>query len=161
MKNLWIPVLGFIVLFLGSCSEESEEEVTPDYFVTRDLSFLLGEEDGLTAKGWPVNGCKEFDVKAKVPFFGEVRFTVLNCCVNLVCNSPAVLEVIDYFIGGKNLQTIKEITIESSSFIKFNQYDIQINPGTYALDAKTKRIVDLQYRVYIRNNLKPSTNENS
>ncbi|WP_445381283.1 hypothetical protein [Robiginitalea sp. IMCC43444] len=157
MKNLCIPFLGLIVLFLGSCSEESAEEVTPDYFVTRDLSFLLGEEDGLTAKGWPVNGCKEFDVKAKVPFFGEVRFTVLNCCVNLVCNSPAVLEVIDYFIGGKNLQNIKEITIESSSFIKFNQYDIQINPGTYALDAKTKRLVDLQYRVYIRNNLKPST----
>lgn len=137
---------------MGSCSPEATEAETPEYFVTTDLSFLLGEGDGLTAKGWPVNGCKEFDVKVKLPFVGEVRFSVLNCCVDLVCNSPAALEVIDYIIGGKNLQNINEIEILSSSFITFNSYDIQINPGTYQLDPKTKHLMGLEYRVYKRPN---------
>ncbi|MEJ2584490.1 MAG: hypothetical protein P8Z38_05420, partial [Robiginitalea sp.] len=130
-----------------SCSNQESPEPNAVFFITRDLSFLL---DGLPsggAKSWPANGCKEIEVKLKIPLLGEVKTTLLHCCVDYVCNSVALTEVLDFFLGDKASDLPDGIEVISSEVFTINTYDIRIHPGTYRLDSKTGRILELEYEV--------------
>lgn len=143
--------MGALLLFLVavSCEKQGQAEtIQPDYFVTGDLSFLLEELPDRGAKGWPANGCKDIDVKVKLGFI-EAETTVTHCCVNYVCNIMAFNRVIDFFLGNRSGKSHSEIEIISSEIIKFNMYDIGIQPGTYQLDPKTKGLRDLKYEIWV------------
>lgn len=147
MKNTFLRVCALGFLLFSSCTTREAPEPAPDFFVTSDLSFLLEDLPAETAKSWPANGCKEIEVKLKIPLLGEVKTTLLHCCVNYVCNSVALTEVLDFFLGDKASALPSGIEVISSEMFTFNQYDIRVHPGRYELDAKTGRIRGLQYQV--------------
>lgn len=149
MKNTLFGLCAFVLLLLSSCSPQENPEPASDFFITSDLSFLL---DGLPAEGaksWPANGCKEIEVKLKIPLMGEVKTTMLHCCVNYVCNSVALTQILDFFLGDKGSAPPPGIEVISSEMFTFKQYDIRIHPGTYQLDPKTGSLRGLQYEVRI------------
>lgn len=150
MRNQ-ILKLGALVLFLMtvSCEKQEQAETLPsNYFVTDDLSFLTEGQSAEGAKGWPENGCRDIDVKVKLGFL-EAETTVTHCCVNYVCNLMSVNRVIDFFLGNRSGKSYSEIEIISSKIIKFKNYDIGIQPGTYQLDAKTNGLRNLKYEVWV------------
>lgn len=147
MKNTLLRVCALGFLLLSSCTTQEAPEPASDFFVTSDLSFLLDDLPAGAAKSWPANGCKEIEVKLKIPLLGEVKTTLLHCCVNYVCNSVALTEVLDFFLGDKASAPPSGIEVISSEMFTFKQYDIRIHPGTYAFDVKTGRIRGLQYQV--------------
>lgn len=149
MKNTLFRLCAFVFLFLSSCSTQEPPEAVADFFITKDLSFLLDELPSEGAKSWPANGCKEIEVKLKIPLLGEVKTTMLHCCVNYVCNSVALTEVLDFFLGDKASTPPAGIEVIYSEMFNFNQYDIRIHPGTYRLDPKTGSLQGLEYEVRV------------
>jgi hypothetical protein len=149
MKNTLFRLCAFVLLLLSSCSPQEPPEPAADFFITRDLSFLLDDLPSEGARSWPASGCKEIEVKLKIPLLGEIKTTMLHCCVNYVCNSVALAEVLDFFLGDKGSAAPPGIEVLSSEMFTFKQYDIRIHPGTYLLDPKTGRLQDLEYEVRI------------
>jgi len=149
MKNTLFRSCAFVLLLLSSCSPQEGPEASADFFITSDLSFLLDGLPSEGAKSWPANGCKEIEVKLKIPLLGEVKTTMLHCCVNYVCNSVALTEILDFFLGDKGSTPPPGIEVISSGMVTFKQYDIRIHPGTYQLDPKTGSLQGLQYEVRI------------
>ena len=151
MKNRLKYWSAFLVLILASCTtEDTAETVSEEVLITSDLSFLAQEMPEGAAKGWPVNGCKEFEVKIDIPLLGEVKTTILHCCVNLVCAPRPLVELVDFFIGDKSGGAPAEIDVVSSKSVIFKEYEIRVNPGTYRLDEKSGGILGLQYEVRVR-----------
>ena len=137
MKNTLLCLCAFVLVWLSSCSTQETQEPAADFFITSDLSFLL---DGLppeAAKSWPANGCK------------EVKTTMLHCCVNYVCNSVALTEVLDFFLGDKTSSLPSGIEVLYSERFTFEEYGIRIHPGTYQLDHKTGQLKGLEYEVRV------------
>ena len=149
MKNPLFRLCALAFLLLASCSPQEPPEPAADFFITRDLSFLLDGLPSEGAKSWPANGCKEIEVKLKIPLLGEIKTTMLHCCVNYVCNSLALTEVLDFFLGDKASALPPGIEVISSEMFTFKRYDIRIHPGTYQLDPKTGSLQDLEYEVRI------------
>ena len=149
MKNKLFRLCAFALFLAASCTTQEAPEPTADFFITKDLSFLLDELPAEGAKSWPANGCKEIEVKLKIPLLGEVKTTMLHCCVNYVCNSVALTEVLDFFLGDKGSTLPGGIEVISSEMFTFKRYDIRIHPGTYELDWKTGSIKGLQYEVRV------------
>ena len=150
MRNL-ILKLGALALFILtiSCQKQEQSDITAsNYFVTDDLSFLTEGNSAEGAKGWPANGCRDIDVKVKLGFI-EAETTVTHCCVNYVCNLMSVNRVIDFFLGSRSGKRYSEIEIISSKIIKFKNYHIGIQPGTYHLDVKTNGLKNLRYEVWV------------
>lgn len=145
MKNHLLYLCAF--LFLSSCTTQENPEPTPEFFITKDLSFLLEGLPSKGAKSWPANGCKEIEVKLKIPLLGEIKTTMLHCCVDYVCNAVALTEVLDFFLGDKAANGLRRIEVISSEIVTFKEYEIRIHPGNYELNLKTGRIQDLQYEV--------------
>lgn len=151
MKNRLKYWSAFLLLIFASCTTEDASETVPEeVFITSDLSFLAQEMPEGAAKGWPVNGCKEFTVRVKIPLIGDVSTKILHCCVNMACAPKPLLEIVDYVIGDKSGQAPAEIEVVSSKSVIFNDYEIRVNPGAYRLDEKTGGILDLQYEVRVR-----------
>ncbi len=148
MKNT-LSLCAFLFLLLSSCTTRENPESTPDFFITKDLSFLLEDLPSEGAKSWPANGCKEIEVKLKIPLLGEVKTTMLHCCVDYVCNSVALTEILDFFLGDKRTDGVTRIEVVSSEMFTFKKYDIRIHPGTYELNPKTGQVQDLQYEVWL------------
>ncbi|MDX1331753.1 MAG: hypothetical protein R3252_01885 [Robiginitalea sp.] len=149
MKNSLLGLCALALFLLSSCSTQEAPEPTADFFITKDLSFLLDGLPSEGAKNWPANGCKEIEVKLKIPLLGEVKTTMLHCCVQYVCNSVALTEVLDFFLGDKTSTPPDGIEVISSEMFTFNKYDIRIHPGTYRLDPKTASLQDLEYEVRV------------
>ena len=149
MKNKLLHSCAILFLLLSSCTTRENPEPTPEFFLTKDLFFLLGELPSEGAKGWPANGCKEFEVKLKIPLLGEVKTNVVHCCVDYVCNAVALTEVLDFFLGEKRAGGLRSVEVVSSGMFTIKGYDIRIHPGTYELDLKTGRFKDLQYEVWL------------
>ncbi len=88
--------------------------------------------------GWPINGCKEFNVTVTTGIGIEVEFTIVNCCVNGSCASQSVLNVIDGIFGNKgsnvDIKKIQEITITESSSTLIGNYSVKIKNGNYKLN---------------------------
>ena len=147
MKNTLLCLNAILFLLLSSCTTRENPEPIAEYFITKDLSFLLDDLPSEGAKSWPANGCKEIEVKLKIPLVGEVKTTLLHCCVDYVCNSVALNEILDFFLGDKRAEGLTVIEVISSERVTFNKYDIRIHPGIYPLDPKTGRIQDLEYEV--------------
>lgn len=147
MKNKLLQLCAFLFLLMTSCTTPEGPEPTPEFFITKDLSFLLDQLPSEGAKSWPANGCKEIEVKLKIPLLGEIKTTMLHCCVDYVCNSVALTEVLDFFLGDKTANGLRSVQVLSSEIFTFQEYDIRIHPGTYEMDLKTGRIRDLQYQV--------------
>ncbi len=151
MKNRLKYWSAFLLLIFASCtSEDVSEPGAEEVFVTSDLSFLAREMPEGAAKGWPVNGCKEFTVRVKIPLIGDVSTKILHCCVNMACAPMPLLEIVDYVIGDKSGRAPAQIEVVSSKSIIFNEYEIRVNPGTYPLDEKTGGVLGLQYEVRVR-----------
>ncbi len=150
MKNSLTFWGACLFLFLASCSNpETEETPVSDYFITEDLAFLSEGVDANSGKGWPANGCKEIEVKIKLPLIGEVTTKFYHCCVNFACNLVELTEVVNFFLGKKSGTGPAEIEIVSSEMVKFKEYEFRIRPGRYALDLKTGRLKGLQYEVWV------------
>jgi len=149
MKNTLFRLCALVFLLSSSCSTQESPEPDADFFITKDLSFLLDGLPSEGAKSWPANGCKEIEVKLKIPLLGEVKTTMLHCCVDYVCNSVALAEVLDFFLGDKTSAPPAGIEVISSEMFSFNKYDIRIHPGTYRLDPKTGSLSGLEYEVWV------------
>ena len=148
MKNT-LSLCAILFLLFSSCTTRENPEPTSEFFITKDLSFLLEDLPSKGAKSWPANGCKEIEVKLKIPLLGEVKTTMLHCCVDYVCNSVALTEILDFFLGDKRTDGLTRIEVVSSEMVTFKKYDIRIHPGTYELNPKTGQVQDLQYEVWL------------
>ena len=138
------------MFILTACSSPDQAEgPSGNYFITEDLSFLDGGLPAEGAKAWPSNGCKEFEVKLKVAMLGEIKTTVLHCCVDYVCNAVALTEMLDFFLGDKGTTRPTAVELVSSGLVAFGKYDIRIHAGTYRLNAKTGRLEGLRYEVWV------------
>ena len=120
-----------------------------DYFITSDLDFLTETVPSESGKGWPATGCKEIEVKIKVPMLGDVSTSFYHCCVNYACNLLELTNVIDFFLGDKRAGPYREIEIISSGMTTFRQYDFRIRSGKYRLNLKTGKVEGLQYEVWV------------
>lgn len=150
MKNQLFRLWACLALILAaSCEKQEQAEAAPaDYFITGDLSFLTEELSGKGGSGWPANGCKSFDVKIKMGFL-EAETTLTNCCVNYVCNFMEANRIIDFFLGDKSGKNPTEVEIISSEIVIFKHHEIRIHPGKYPLDAKSGKLKDIEYEVWV------------
>jgi hypothetical protein len=149
MRNQLLRVGAFLVLLITISCEKQEptESVQPNYFITKDLSFLLENLPDEGAKGWPANGCQSFDVT--VNLLGvKIKTTVKHCCVSYACSIAPLNNIVDSFLGDKSGKTPTDIEIISSEMINFKGYDIKIHPAKYLLDSKTGGLMDLEYEVW-------------
>lgn len=150
MKNQLLGWSALLLLFLASCEKSEIPNTTAvDHFITKDLTFLYQDLSSKGAKAWPANGCKEIDVKLKIPLFGEYSSKFYHCCINYACNLVALSEVVNFFLRDKNKNIPKELEVLSSERINFNKYEFRIRPGIYTLDVKTKSLPDLEYEVWV------------
>jgi hypothetical protein len=147
MKKSFLYLCPFLFLLISSCTTRESPEPYSEFFITKDLFFLLDDLPSEGAKSWPANGCKEIEVKLKIPLVGEVKTTLLHCCVDYVCNSVALTEILDFFLGDKRADSLTGIEVISSQMFTFKKYDIRIHPGIYQLDPKTGQFQDLKYEV--------------
>jgi hypothetical protein len=151
MKNQllrWGTCLALVLAFTACEKQETAPaEAAVEYFIAKDLSFLQGELPDQAAKGWPVNGCKEFTVKVKLPRL-EITSNITSCCVNMVCNFTEIIEVMDFFLGDKSDTLPTEIEIISSEMATFNRFEFRIRPGAYRLDPKTGSLEGVEYEVW-------------
>lgn len=150
MKSQFLK-LGALLLFLISVSCEKQEQteaIAKDFFITKDLSFLLDDLPESSAKGWPANGCRTFDVTVNL-LGAKIKTTMEHCCVRYACNLTSVNNVLDSFFGKRSGKNVTELEIISSRTVNFKQYDIRIHPGTYQLDAKSNGLKDLEYEVWV------------
>ena len=150
MRNHLLRVAALLVLLISaSCEKQEQPEIIPaNYFITKDLSFLLDDLPDAGAKGWPANGCRTFD--ATVGILGvKIKTTFEHCCVKYACNLTSINNVLDSFLGDKSGKRATEIEIISSEMLNFKKYDIRIHPGTYQLDGKTKGLMELEYEVWV------------
>lgn len=146
-----LPILSaFLLLFLTACSTPEQADPTLEYFITRDLSFLSEGLPSEGAKAWPGNGCREFEIKLKIAFLGEIKTTMQHCCVEYVCNAVAINEVLDFFLGDNKSYGSLKVEVVSSGMFRLNRYDIRVRPGEYSLDPKTGHLQGLQYEVWIK-----------
>jgi len=150
MRNHLLRVGAVLVLLISISCEKQEptESLQPNYFITKDLSFLLDDLPDEGAKGWPANGCQSFDVT--VNLLGvKIKTTIEHCCVRYACTITPINNILDSFLGSKSGKTPTNIEIISSEMIKFKGYDIKIHPGKYLLDSKTDGLMDLEYEVWL------------
>ena len=139
-----------LVLILSACSRQEPPTADAlDYFITTDLHFLTETAATESSKGWPATGCKEIEVKLKVPVLGEVSASFYHCCVNYACNMLELTNIVDFFLGDKRAGKYREVEILSSGMTSFRQYDFRILPGKYRLDLKTGKVEGLQYEVWV------------
>lgn len=140
--------LALILAFTACEKQEAVPEgAAVEYFIAKDLSFLQADLPDRAAKGWPVNGCKEFTVKVKLPRM-ELTTTITSCCVNMVCNFTEILEVMDFFLGDKSEGLPANIEIISSEKSIFRSYELRVRPGTYRLNPKTGSLEGLEFEVW-------------
>lgn len=149
MKNHLLRVTAFLFLLISTSCEKSEppESVLPNYFITKDLSFLLDDLHGQAAKGWPANGCQSFDITVNL-LGAKIKTTIEHCCVRYACTITPVNNILDSFLGGKSGKTPKNIEIISSEMFSFKGYGIKIRPGKYLLDSKKNGLLGLEFEVW-------------
>lgn len=150
MKNQLLRAgVSMILLISVSCEKQAPpESIEANYFVTKDLSFLLDDLPLEGAKGWPANGCQSFDITINL-LGAKIKTTVQHCCVRYACTITPLSNILDSFLGDKSGKTPAEIEIVSSEIINFKEYEIKIHPGTYALDTKSKGLEGLEYEVWV------------
>ncbi|MGB5654701.1 MAG: hypothetical protein WBM56_12815 [Robiginitalea sp.] len=150
MRNHLLRVGAFLVLLISvSCEKQENPENAPaNYFITKDLSFLLDDLHDEAAKGWPANGCQSFDVTVSI-LGAKIKTTIQHCCVRYACTITPVANILDSFVGDKSGKTPREIEVISSEMIKFKGYDIKIHPGKYPLDGKTRGLKGIEYEVWV------------
>ncbi|MCO5725742.1 hypothetical protein [Robiginitalea marina] len=152
MKNQlsrWGTCLALVLAFTACEKQETvPAEAAVEYFIAKDLSFLNEDLPELAAKGWPVDGCKEFTVKVKIPVFGESTIKLYHCCVNSACNLLELTNIVDFFLGDKSDRLPSEIEIISSEKTTFKRFEFRIRPGTYRLDPKTGSLEGMEYEVW-------------
>lgn len=151
MKNQLLILCACMLALLPACTNpDPAGDPAAEYFVTKDLSFLQEGLPGTGAKGWPANGCQNFEITLKFGFLGEVKTDMLHCCVNYVCNAVAFTEILNFFLG-KNKASGRPDSVEvtTSERLSIRGYDIRVRPGHYRLDAKTGQLEDLEYEVWV------------
>ncbi len=153
----------FLIIVLGfwSCSNEGAPTEGPEVLILEDLSVLFKNGDGNTASrgdcgfgmdsvdGFPVNGCGTFTVKQTINYvFGETTLEtkVTVCCVCAVC-FPMRFSGKEALVR-KTMGEVKGITVESSSSITYENYEISIAEGRYAVD-EYGNIKKLKYKVIV------------
>jgi len=150
MRNHLLRLTAFLVFLITISCEKQEptESVQPNYFITKDLSFLLNDLPEEGAKGWPATGCQSFDVTVNL-LGAKIKTTIEHCCVRYACTITPINNILDSFLGDKSGKTPTEIEIISSGIINFKKYGIKIHPGKYALDVKTMGLKGLEYEVRV------------
>ena len=153
MKNqLFRCSICMLLLFVSCSKQESPETVSTDYFITGNLDFLTAGINPESGKGWPANGCKEIEVKIKIPLVGDISTSFYHCCVNYVCNMLELIQLADFFLGDRKASPLQEIEITYSEMITYQMYDFRIRPGIYQLNLKTGQVEGLQYDVWVNRN---------
>ena len=149
MRNHLLRVTAFLILLISTSCEKREpsQSVEPNYFITKDLSFLLNDLPDEGAKGWPANGCQSFDITVNL-LGAKIKTTIEHCCVRYACTITPVNNILDSFLGGKSGKSATDIEIISSEMFNFKGYGIKIHPGKYLLDSKTKGLMGLEYEVW-------------
>ena len=151
-----IAALAFL-----SCSREEAQSEEPQVLILEDLSVLFDKEEGNAAskvdcpaklenvQRFPINGCGTFTIKQTVNYvFGSttIETKVTVCCVCAVCFPMR--------FGGKESWSdpskgkILGVSVEESSSITYENYEISIAEGSYEADEKGN-IKKLKYKVIV------------
>ncbi|GAA0750023.1 hypothetical protein [Gaetbulibacter jejuensis] len=134
-------LLALMITF-NACQKD-EASLEQEAIFVKDLNELMdSNKENETSRGYPWNGCKDYDVKFTTLFGIEVEFTVTHCCVQGVCATTEVWNLADGLFRSNDFPDEFNI-VNSESFI-FEGYSVKIKEGIYQVDDEGN-IVDIVY----------------
>lgn len=159
-KKLIFSVALIVAMVLSACQKETDAPgmyAAGDIIITNDLSVLLTNtvtsKEGTTsdkgcpaitsAEVFPVNGCKDFTVGVGLDGWVYIETQVTVCCACAICGVHNMQKQKNETLAG-----YKIMTVETSSSVIFNEYEISIAPGDYEIDERGG-IIDLTYKVVV------------
>jgi hypothetical protein len=162
MKKIVVnSVILALTLAFVSCTGEDVRTQEPEVLILEDLSELFTPQEGdLASRGdcplglgsvsaFPVNGCATFTIRQTVKYvFGEttIETRVTVCCACAVCFPMRLDKQVP--LSDPQKGKVLGVRIEDSSSITFENYEISIAEGEYAVD-ENGNLKKIKYQVIV------------